>query len=280
MKSLRPTVALAGILAAATPSTFAGFTLFEATGANPAAILPKVDSFRAALGTLNANQPVEFTSGRREINWDGVPDNFSEPNLFPGNFFNGTTVGRARGIEFSTPGTGFFVSADSSNPTSTPPSFGYPSDFVPFSAQRLFAPLASLITDITFFSAGTTDPATVSGFGAVFSDVEIANLTSLAAYDLDDNLLFSRNIGVAGNGGLSFLGIQADAGERIARIRLTTGDIQILGSGIFSPGSDTVVMDDFIYAEPQAVVPEARTTLAGLISLSAAAGYIIRRRRA
>ena len=279
MKSLRPTVALAGILAAATPSTFAGVTLFEATGANPASIQPTIDSFRASLGALNPNQPIEFATGRREINWDGVPDAFAEPNLFPGDFFNGNTPGRARGIQFSTPGTGFFVSADSSNPTATPPSFGFPSDFVPFSAERLFAPVSSLITEITFFSAGTTDPATVAGFGAVFSDVEMADLTSLAAYDQDGNLLFSHAVSVAGNGGQSFLGIQANAGERIAKILLTTGDIQILGSGIFGPGTDTVVMDDFIYAEPKAVVPEASTTLAGLISLSAAAGYLVRRRR-
>jgi len=170
------------------------------------------------------------------------------------------------------------VSADSSNPTSTPPSFGFPSDFIPFSPKRLFAPISSLITEITFFSAGTTDTATVSGFGAVFSDVEVADLTSLSAFDLEGNLLFSHKVGAAGNGGQSFLGISANAGERIGRIVLSTGDIQILGSGIFGPGTDTVVMDDFIYAEPHAVVPEAGTTLAGLISLSAAAGYLVRRR--
>lgn len=281
MITIRPTLVFASILAAATaPSTFAGFTLFDATGPTPADILPTVNSFRSALGTLNLNQPVEFPSGRREINWDGVPDGFSEPNLFPGNFFNGTTVGRARGIEFSTPGTGFFVSADSSNISTTPPSFGFPSDFIPFSPERLFAPISSLITEITFFSAGTTDRATVSGFGAVFSDVEVADLTSLSAYDLEGNLLFSQKVSVAGNGGQSFLGIHANAGERIGKIVLSTGDIQILGSGRFGPGTDTVVMDDFIYGEPLAVVPEASTTLAGLLSLSAVAGYALRRRRA
>jgi hypothetical protein len=31
------------------------------------------------LGTLNANVPGSFASGRRETNWDGVPDNFAAP---------------------------------------------------------------------------------------------------------------------------------------------------------------------------------------------------------
>jgi hypothetical protein len=50
-------------------------TTFTDTGTLPAAITDTVDAFRAALGGgLNPNNPVSFTSGRREINWDGVPD--------------------------------------------------------------------------------------------------------------------------------------------------------------------------------------------------------------
>ena len=87
----------------------AGFISFESAGANAAAITPTVDSFRAALGTLNPNDGNHQNSGRREINWDGVPDTSADPNPFPGNFFNSTTVaGRSRGALFTTPGPVFW----------------------------------------------------------------------------------------------------------------------------------------------------------------------------
>src|SRR4051794_23156717 len=74
----------------------------SATGANAAAIQTSVDAFRSSLGTLNPNVAGSFGSGRREINWDGVPDNFAAPNNLPANFFN---VNSPRGVVFSTPGT-------------------------------------------------------------------------------------------------------------------------------------------------------------------------------
>ena len=37
----------------------------------------------------------------------------------------------------------------------------------------------SNITNVLFFVPGTTTPATVSGFGSIFTDVEIANLTNM-----------------------------------------------------------------------------------------------------
>src|SRR5947209_17937852 len=81
---------------------------FSASGANPAGIQTTVDAYRTALGTLNANVAGSFGSGRREINWDGVPDALSAPNLLPANFFN---VNSPRGAVFSGPGSGFEVSA-------------------------------------------------------------------------------------------------------------------------------------------------------------------------
>src|SRR5205823_213871 len=65
--------------------------IFEASGVDAAGILPTVTSFRSALGTLNPNNGFAFASGRREINWDAVPDSAADPNPFPGNFFASTT---------------------------------------------------------------------------------------------------------------------------------------------------------------------------------------------
>src|SRR5688572_8438833 len=60
----------------------------SASGVDVAAVQSAVDAFRASLGTLNPNVAGSFGSGRREINWDGVPDAVSSPNPFPSTFFN------------------------------------------------------------------------------------------------------------------------------------------------------------------------------------------------
>src|SRR4051794_30262887 len=90
---------------------------FSGSGFTRADILPSVTGFRNALGTLNPNLSGSFNSGRREINWDGVPANFSAPNNLPADFFN---VNSPRGVVFSTPGSGFQVSGNSADPGSPP----------------------------------------------------------------------------------------------------------------------------------------------------------------
>jgi len=198
-----------------------------------------------------------FGSGRREINWDGVPDALSAPNNLPANFFN---VNSPRGVVFSTPGTGFQVSAnagvapvrfDTINP-------GYSAIFQTFSPQRLFAALSSTITDVSFFVPGSTTPSFTSSFGAVFTDVDLANTTGIQFFDTQNNSLGTFSAPVANNG-LSFVGVLFDAGEKIGRVRITSGNAA-LGAGIndLPPTTDLVVMDDFIYAEP-APAPEPST---------------------
>src|SRR5947209_16797545 len=125
----------------------------SAAGPTAASIIAARDAFRVDLGGGNASGANgSFGGVRREINWDGVPDAFSAPNNLPANFFN---VNSPRGVIFSTPGTGFQVSANSVNPTSTPIEFGnlngtYPASFTTFSPQRLFTALGSNITDVVF----------------------------------------------------------------------------------------------------------------------------------
>src|SRR6185503_19855220 len=91
--------------------------VFEAAGPTAADIQDSVDDFRDFLGALNPNAIGSFLSGRREINWDAVPDAFSAPNALPAGFFNANSP---RGVVFFTPGSGFLVSTDSANPTNTP----------------------------------------------------------------------------------------------------------------------------------------------------------------
>jgi hypothetical protein len=234
---------------------------FSASGANPAGIQTSVDAFRTDLGTLNANVAGSFGSGRREINWDGVPDALSAPNNLPANFFN---VNSPRGTVFSTSGTGFQVSANAAS--GTPVEFGninptYPSLFQTFSSPRLFTALGSNVLDVNFFVPGSTTPALTRGFGSVFTDVDLANTTSLAFYDASNVLLdtFFVPPGQTASESLSFFG--ADYGSNVvSRVRITSGNAAL---GPNEAGSlDLVVMDDFLYGEPVAAtanVPEPGT---------------------
>ncbi|QHT66428.1 T9SS type A sorting domain-containing protein [Rhodocytophaga rosea] len=239
-------------------SSVSGQTVWSGTSANAVGLQPVVNQFRNNLGTLNANVASSFTSGRREINWDGVPDNFSAPNNMPPNFFN---VNSPRGAVFSTPGTGFQVSANAVNPTGTPVEFGnlsasYPNLFATFSPQRLFTSQGSTITDVSFFLPGSNTPAFVRGFGAVFSDVDLANTTKIQYFDQNGNSLGIFNVpNLAGNQTFSFLGVSF-ATPIIAKVRITSGN-SFPGPGrLETPALDVVVMDDFIYSEPAAATTQ------------------------
>lgn len=268
---MRNRFVLGGLLVLLASNAFGAAVTFSGTGANAAGIQATVDAFRTALGTLNANVAGSFASGRREINWDGVPDASSAPNNLPANFFN---VNSPRGVVFSTAGTGFQVSATAAS--GTPVEFGninanYTAIFQTFSAQRLFTALGGNVVDVNFFVPGSTTPATTSGFGAVFTDVDLANTTSIQFFDEMDNSLGTFFVpAVLGSENLSFLGVLFNAGERIGRVRITSGNAA-LGPNETSV-VDMVVMDDFIYAEPQgAVTPTPTATATGTPTSTATA---------
>lgn len=235
----------------------------QASAANAAGLQAAVDQFRADLGGTNNGVGGTFKTGRREINWDGVPDNFAAPNLFPPDFFN---VNSPRGIVFNAleflTGSAlnqFMVSADSINPTNTALRFGninpsYATQFQTFSAQRLFSAVNTPYMEMVFFVPGTDIPATVSGFGAVFTDVDSATGGSrsvVRCYGTDGSQLTAFAVPVQ-DGGLSFAGVTFNAGERIARVVIQAGNTPLSAtSNDGVGGSDVVVMDDFIYGEPQ-----------------------------
>ena len=150
--------------------------VFQAAGTSTESIQSSVDAFRAALGIPNnLNNPGPLLKGRREINWDGGNPNILDTTapVTPFNVFLNT-----RGSQFTTPGLGLSQAPPSggpqgglavlfSNPT-------YAKTFRTFSPSRLFTPVGSNITNASFFIPGTngTVPATVRGFGAVFTDVD------------------------------------------------------------------------------------------------------------
>jgi hypothetical protein len=238
--------------------------VFQAAGPNIASIQGTITDFRAALGSqVNNNILQELDSGHREINWDGNPTtDATTPPVNPFNTFRNT-----RGAQFTTPGIGL---------SQAPPSGGqggglvelfgnstYATAFRAFSNARLFTPVGSNITDTAFFVAGSNGEtrAAVTGFGAVFTDVDRPDgsgpgnkrgnrgaSTLIQFFGADGRLLFSSFVPAApGDGNFSFFGIKFND-PIIASVRIIAGNV--------APGpnedqtNDVVMMDDFIFGEP------------------------------
>jgi hypothetical protein len=236
-------------LAAATPIVFSDF------GANAASILDTVTNFRNAIGGANNGvAPGSFSTGRREIGWDG--GGAAAPVLLdmPKDQFQN------RGAQFA-PGTTTFSISGAPNPRFGNINPTYPDTFSTFSDPRLFAPTNSIVTEQTFSIPGTKLPATTTAFGAVFTNVELANTTSIQFLDPAKKSLGRFSVPTSGAGGLSFLGVSFKNGELVDRVVITTGNT-ILGPNN-GGGVNVVAMDDFIYAEPQAAPEPASLLLLG-----------------
>jgi hypothetical protein len=247
---------------------FVAPTVFQAAGPTVASIQNTVDQYRAALGaTDNGNTAGPLADGRREINWDGAggaaTNTAPAPTPFDG-FRNN------RGARFATPGTGF-VQATAQGMTDHFANQSYVTIFQPFSNQRLFSSDGSTITNVEFFvpiganvPPGTLadNPATTKGFGAVFTDVDQPNgsgpnhingdrspSTFIEYFGTDGGLLFKSVVPASpGDKSVSFLGI-VFTDSRIAKVRITSGDT---APGPNDDGThDIVMMDDFLYGEPQ-----------------------------
>ena len=254
-----------------TGKDFVAPVVFQAAGPNIASIQNTVEQYRTALGATNngnAPGPLPKESGHREINWDGGGNN--DTTTAPVTQF--TTFLNTRGAQFTTPGTGLSQAPPSGGPQGglatlfNNPTYG--TIFSAFSLLRLFTPVDSNITEALFFVPGSNGnvPAKVSGFGAVFTDVDLPDgsgpgntngnrqaSTRIECFGIDGGLIFSSLVPASpGDASLSFFGIVfTDA--RIARVRITSGDT---APGPNDDGThDIVMMDDFLYGEPQPIQP-------------------------
>jgi hypothetical protein len=254
-----------------TGKDFVAPVVFQAAGPNLASIQNTVEQYRTALGATNNGNtpgPLPKDSGHREINWDGGGNN--DTTTAPVTPFN--TFLNTRGAQFTTPGTGLSQAPPSGGPQGglatlfNNPTYG--TIFSTFSPLRLFTPVDSNITEALFFVPGSNGivPAKVSGFGAVFTDVDLPDgsgpgntngnrqaSTRIECFGTDGGLIFSSLVPASpGDASLSFFGIVfTDA--RIARVRITSGDT---APGPNDDGThDIVMMDDFLYGEPQPLQP-------------------------
>ena len=229
--------------------------VFQGAGPNQSSIQGLVDQFRLAMGgNNNGTTAGPLNGGRREIGWDGGGAATTVTPTPLSAFLN-------RGALFLTPGTGF-VQAPTSGLATTFGNASYATIFQPFSAQRMFSPIGSNITEVQFSIPGNgTVPAVTAGFGAVFGDVDQPDgsgpgnkrgnrgaSTLIQYFGANGQLLYSSFVPASpGDASLTFFAVLfSDA--RIASVRILTGDA---APGPDDDDLDIVVMDDFIYAEPR-----------------------------
>jgi len=218
------------------------------------AIIGSINQFRALLGDVLNSTPNQ-TSGRREVNWDGVPANLTNNGAFPFDFFNNTDPagpnGRKRGLVYLNTGTSFRV--DSTDFAEVDPTYG--AQFDAFSKKRVFAYLGNNVSEITFKVAGTNTDAFVRGFGLIFLDVDDANSTTLEFFSGTKSLGVFKAPVRSATGGFSFLGVYFP-NEKVTKVKITAGN-SILAPGVkdVTDGGtkDLVVMDDFFYDEPNTI---------------------------
>lgn len=261
-KFFTPFIGVAMMLSVAVPATHAQEDgdrplVFQAAGLTAASIQSTVDAYREALGDPNnGNNPGPIADGRREINWDGGGSDATTDPVTPFDVFLNT-----RGARFTTPGIGL-----SQAPITGGAQGGlvvllnndtYANIFSTFSPLRLFTAVGSKITEGQFFIPGTNGatPAGVRGFGAVFTDVDKPSgdksdksSTVIEYFDAQGKLLFTALVPASpGDGTLSFYGI-VFKNPRIASVKIKSGDGK---PGVNDDKKDVVMMDDFIYGEPQ-----------------------------
>jgi hypothetical protein len=229
------------------PNPAPAFTTFQAQG-DSLAVANSLDAFRAALGgALNAPNSPPAASGRREINWDGVPAAVTNIDAFPATFFN---VNSKRGALLATAGTGLRVDSTAFASVNA----GLATQFKAFSPQKLFMAVGSNQSEVDFQLVGTTTNGLTKGFGVVFSDVDRAGSTRIELFDAAGVRIADLAAPAsAGTQHFSFIGA-VFASPVIARVLITSGDAALSATATdVSDGgtTDLVVMDDFVYGEPQ-----------------------------
>ncbi len=210
-------------------------------------INPVLNEFRKLLGDQLNTTPGAL-GGRREINWDGIPDDMLNKKL-PLDFFNPTgddaLAANQRGLKYSSTGS-FQVSKTNFAEVNA---FAAP-QFSSFSGDKVFANISSNLWDVEFEVPGEAISARVQGFGIVFSDVDVSQSTSLEFFD-GQKSLGKFFVPAKDGSNFSFLGV-CFKNDRITRVRVAhDSQLDKAENDISNDGpADLVVMDNFLYSEP------------------------------
>jgi PEP-CTERM motif len=266
------------------PSAWSATQVFSGSGADATTAL---DNFRAAIGgDRNAGGPQ--ASGRREIGWDGVRLDGTDPNPNTQVVDPGNTViipidrfqnqGALFGDPYAVSGDGFA----SVNP-------GTARQFPAFSPNNTFVMQDNIpyqfddrFIEQSFTIPGSATAAGTRGFGAIFIDVENAGSSSIEYFGYDTTgkevSLGSYAVPTGASGEPQFLAVLFD-NPVVTEVKLTVGtnalfnfdgnSFQSFGGENLTGSTDLAVTDDFVFAEPTmaAAIPEPSSyalMLAGL----------------
>ena len=219
-------------------------------------IAATVADFRTLLGDpANGGTPGPLPAGRREVNWDGAAARpFNNQDHFPIDFFN-TTVKSGLVYDGASFRNDSLLFAEI-NPT-------YATEFKAFSPKVMFSAIGTNVVNAVFRIPGAATPAAVTGFGAVFSDVDLDQVTSIEPMDKDGRSLGRFFVPRRSDGdGFSFLGVKFDDAI-VASVRIVCGNGTLAaGTNDVSAGGtkDLVVVDNFIFGEPAAVAGTTSAT--------------------
>lgn len=239
------TLVLLNIVACTKNKTDDAIEVFSSSGD----ISQKLSEFRNRVGSMLNTAP-GATSGRREIDWDGIPSDLLNKSL-PGDFFNPTAAeapaGRKRGLLYSAAGGEFIASNNGFAETNAQAA----NQFTSFSGANAFANVSSSLWDAEFRVPGSAEIATVKGFGIVFVDVDKENNAFIEYFNGQKSLGKFYAPSKTNNSNFSFVGVYFKD-EVVTRVRIShegtisTGDKDISNGG----SKDLVAFDDFIYSEP------------------------------
>jgi len=140
--------------------------------------------------------------------------------------------------------------------------------FTPFSPKNTFAmfdpndgEFEDRFIEQTFVVPGTNTAALTRGFGAIFTDVELAGTSSIEYFGAHGASLGKYDVPVGLSGETQFLGVLFDQ-PIIEAVKLTLGTHAVFsfdGSSVKSlhlaEGMDIAATDDFLFATPVAAVP-------------------------
>jgi hypothetical protein len=230
----------------------ASTTMFSGSGANTASVFA---DFQAAIG------------GGSRIAWDGVRLDGTDANPNTRVIDQGKTVEipvdrfRNVGAIYADP---YAVSGDGFNSVS-PVTVGQFTAFSPTNTFAMFDPNDGQFEDRfieqTFVVPGTNISALSKGFGAIFTDVELAGTSSIEYFGQQGVSLGKYEVPVGASGETQFLGVLFDQ-PIIESVKLTLGthaafsfDGSVVKSLELAEGMDLAATDDFLFATPVAPVP-------------------------
>jgi hypothetical protein len=253
------------------------------SGAGPSGATNAMSDFAAAIGGVNnGTAPGPRSGGFRSINWDGVKLDGTD---FAGDttlIFSNTVGIPVNRFQNSGAGLGAVYAVSGNGLTGVNPSVS--GEFPAFSTPNIFAPFNNNAVDVNFVipsGAATTPPATipvpagVSGFGAIFLNVELANKSSIEYFN-GSTSLGKFFVPVGSFGQAEFLGVLFK-NPVVTRVRLTLGTAPIFNfDGTSStagqsddPGAgvNLVAADNFVFSEPAltTVKPTAGSTFTGAV---------------